>query len=623
MPVTHASVVRTILKLACCCVGFGVFLIGMQVPFALLLIAGGVTWNRFRRVAAKGWSHGSAIVASFGHLIHNRLLSEDGVILGTTGLMPRPTFREGLAALWSSSQSPVLACYLFLASWGSRKGANERTIRINDFVHLATFAPTGRGKSLYVLLINLFTYLGSCLVTDPKGELFIATALHRMKQFKHLIFNLDPFEICGVGTFTFNPLDCIDDAADDFIDQCRDLANMLIVRSGNEKDPHWNDSAELVLTAFIALVCGCEHNPKERNLGGVRALIASRDCYMKSIICMQTIESHHGVIKRLGEQLTWFADKELGSVMSTLQRQTAWLDSPVVARNMASSNFDPMALRNGRASVYLILPHDKLETLAPLMRCWIGVIIRTITRGKPTEKNPVVFFLDEAAHLGKIRVLEQAVTLMRGMGIRLWFFFQSIHQVQECYGEKAKTILDNIDTQQYFGTNSYEAAEELSKRIGETTISVVAHGKNDGRSRPTGGTGQESGSVSTGGNTNYSDTGRRLYKAEEILTLPKNVALVFHRHLPVIPSHLIPFSKYPEFWAGGIAGQPGLGRSATEKAVCLLVATLVFAALAFSLCPFDARPGVPAGFAFPQEGPFPEPSAEFPFPPPPGWEFPQ
>ena len=29
------------------------------------------------------------------------------------------------------------------------------------------------------------------------------------------------------------------------------------------------------------------------------------------------------------------------------------------------------------------------------MRLWIGVILRTITRGKATERNPVLFLLDE------------------------------------------------------------------------------------------------------------------------------------------------------------------------------------------------------------------------------------
>ena len=180
------------------------------------------------------------------------------------------------------------------------------------------------------------------------------------------------------------------------------------------------------------------------------------------------------------------------------------------------------------------------------MRMWIGIILQTITRGMPSEKNPVLFFLDEAAHLGKIRILETAVTLMRGMGIRLWFFFQSLHQLQECYGEKAKVILDNIDTQQFFAINDWDNAEAISKRIGDATISVVSHGKNAGSSwQQAANRGSQTSGRSDGWNTNVSETGRRLIKPEELMVMPEDAALVFHRNSPVILARLLRYYDHP------------------------------------------------------------------------------
>ena len=75
---------------------------------------------------------------------------------------------------------------------------------------------------------------------------------------------------------------------------------MMVIRSGTETDPHWTDSAELVLTAFIAFVCACEDKPEKRNLSAVRDLISSRHSYVKAIEIMQMVDTHHGVIKRLG-----------------------------------------------------------------------------------------------------------------------------------------------------------------------------------------------------------------------------------------------------------------------------------------------------------------------------------
>ncbi|KAJ3052077.1 hypothetical protein HK102_011944, partial [Quaeritorhiza haematococci] len=347
-------------------------------------------------------------MASFADLARNRLLGDDGLVLGCARLVGGPSLWQALNGLFSHSVDSEAACRQFFSLFRRCRWATQRLIRLKEFVHLATFAPAGRGKSVCVLIPNLLSYVKSCVVTDPKGELFTTTGEHRRQKFGHRIIRLDPFGLCGPGSDTFNPLLFIDASAEDFLDQCRDLANMLVVRTGQEHDSHWVDSAEIVLTAFIAYVCACEANPAERTLNLVREIISSRSSYARAVETMQQVESHHGVIKRLGHVLSWFQDKELSSVLTTVQRCTQFLDSPVVARNTSSSSFDPRCLRTKRATIYLILPHDKLVTLAPLMRMWVGMILRTITRGVPDDRNRVLFLIDEAAHLGKIQVLEDA-----------------------------------------------------------------------------------------------------------------------------------------------------------------------------------------------------------------------
>jgi type IV secretion system protein VirD4 len=439
---TPARVLRAILKLAVCCVGFGLFMIGMHIPFVFFLTAAGVVWNRFRRVVRSGWSHGTARLASHSELIRSNMLGDDGLILGTTGIMSRPSFLEGLTALCSTRTSPELGCYLFLSALGGSRWVNDRMIRLHAFTHLLTCAPTGRGKGIGVIVPNLLSYRHSCVVTDPKGELFQLTAEHRRRKFGHRIIRLDPFGLCGPGSDTLNPLDFIDADADDFLDQCRDLADLLIVTNAHDIEPYWNDSARSVLTAFIAYVCACEDKRELRTLESVRDLLSCRSTYHKAIEWMQQVKSHGGVIERLGHMMTWHVERELASVLSNVHRFTEALDSAAIKRNVsAPSSFDPKCLRTGRVTIYLILPHDKLSTLAAIMRLWVGVILRTITEGQPSERNPVLFLLDEAAHLGKMAILETAVTLMRGMGIRLWFIFQSLNQSRSATAKRQRRSL--------------------------------------------------------------------------------------------------------------------------------------------------------------------------------------
>ena len=376
----------------------------------------------------------------------------------------------------------------------------------------------------------------------------------------------------------------------------RDLANMLVVRTGMEQEPHWNNAAENIIAAFTAYICACEGNPAARNLPGMRTLLASRDNYTSALENMRKITDFDRVLEQLGQSLTWHVDKELGSVMTHTQLHTNIFESPLVADCTGSTSFDPEELRTGRMTVYLVTPSDKLEVWAGLQRMQLGTLIRVITRGQPTEKNPVLFMVDEAAHIGQMRVIEDAVTLMRGMGIRLWLFFQSLDQLNKCFGERASTVLDNIGTQQYFGINSYETAEAISKRIGEQTIAVTTSGDNSGTSFSSSGGAHSSNQhgSNSGKSVSVSETARRLLKEDEILRLTDNVALVFHKNLPAILAERIKYYSDPAFRRRPILRSWGTGRSRGLglAGVAMALAILLLAGLVTA---FVASLPVPGG----------------------------
>ena len=276
---------------------------------------------------------------------------------------------------------------------------------------------------------------------------------------------------------------------------------------------------------------------------------------------MQQNEGFFGVLQQLGHSLQWHVDKELASVMSVAQRFTNIFDSPLVSACTGSISFDPMELRKGRMTVYIITPSDKMVVWAGLQRLWLGCLLRIITRGAPTERNPVLFLVDECGHIGRMQALEDAVTLMRGMGIRLWLFFQSLEQLNKCFGDNAGTVLDNLATQQFFAITSYETAEAMSKRIGEGTILIRTEGDNQGRSAPIGGDGKSPGSVNSGTSTNYSEAARKLLKPEGILVLPEDTAIVFHKNHYVIMCQKIRYYADKAFRPRGLSRQWGTGRT--------------------------------------------------------------
>ena len=460
-------------------------------------------------------------------------------------------------------------------------------IRANDHVHLGTFAPAGAGKGVAAVIPILRSYRGSVVIVDSKGENFTLSAEHRQRRFSHRTARLDPFAVCGTVGDSLNPLDFLDPASPDLLDACRDIANMIVHRTGTEPDPHWNDSAERCITAFIYFVASCETDLSRRNLLAVRGIIRSRDAYLATLGIMR---QHGGMVKQQADSLSWLQDKELSSTLSVAQRHTAWMDSPPVSACLQRSTFDPRELRGGKLDLYYVLPPERLGTLSPLLRLWLGSTLRILVRGPASEAKPVLFLVDEAAHIGRMQMLEDAITLMRGYGIRIWLFFQSINQLQKCYGDNAQTILDNLGTQQYFGiSNSFDTAEAISKRIGDCTILQRSTNDTKGHSRSTGPTQGGGDNASSSLSVTTSEMARRWAKAEEIMTLPADMGLVFHRNMPVIPVKLCKYYESKAFRRGRTGDDTGLGLAAGLVATLLLLASLTLSAFVAVLPP-PARP---------------------------------
>jgi type IV secretion system protein VirD4 len=576
-----------------------------------LVLAAFTVWRICRRRSFGGWVHGTARLAGWAELARG-FLGRDGLILGTTGYLDPPTRRFAFGQLLTAPLTDSgLVVRLVQASIFRRAAAGDQVIRVNDACHLATFARTRGGKGVSVVIPTLLSYPGSMVVLDTKKENYTITHKHRKRRFKNRIVLLAPFD---AGSDTFNPLDLIDHNAPDFIDQTRDLAAAMIVRTGRETENHFIDSAERVLQAVIAFVC-VTAEPEQRHLQSVREILASRTKYDAVVKTMQLAgDVAGGMLQRLGGGLTWHEGKEQASVMSTVQRMTGWLDSPAIAANTVRSSFDVRQLKTGRMTIYLNLPPERIQSHAAVQRMWISSILRAITPGAD-ERRKVLFLLDEIGNMGHLQILEDAVTLYAGFGIRLWFIFQSLDQVRKCFGDNAPTILDNIGTQQYFGINSFETAEAISKKLGDATELSVSEqeGWNDGR---TTGAGPHPQSSNTGSSRSVTTTelSRKLLKPEEIIKLPDDLCIILHlNHLPIL-ARRIKYYNSPLFRWGRTGSSPrGAGLAAGLLAAAMLVSSVGLAAVAAVLPALVprlqlnramigrpvSRPGLPGGSVTP------------------------
>jgi type IV secretion system protein VirD4 len=528
---------------------------------------------------------GTARFASASDLRKAGMLgARTGLIIGRVVDEGKPPFSKALSGLFNVRVASKDACQEFLSGVqiGRKPAINPALVRMPKAVHTMICAPTGVGKGVSCVVPFLMSNPESAVVVDFKGENAKLTAKFRQKAFGHRIVILDPFKVATKTPDTFNPLDFIDKDSPVAIDECIDIAQSLVIRTGQEKDPHWADSAEAWIAAMISLVVQYGE-PNDRSLQTVRTLLTSPEKLEMAIKLMGASDAWEGMLARMGNQLTNYKDKELNSTMTTTNRFLRFLDTLAVLNSTKTSSFNPADLRKGKTTVYLILPPDHMRAQSPLLRMWIGSLLRAVVRGGLQEENKVHFVLDESSSLGHLEALDDAVDKFRGYGVRLQFYYQSLGQIKKCFPDgQDQTLLSNV-SQVFFGVNDMATAEYVSNRLGEETIVVSSGGTSTGRSRQSSSNGDGGSSgTSSSQNHNWNQHGRKLLKPEEVLALDGRTAITFTPGVQPICTRLVRHYEEPNL------AQPGIFQQFKEAArvlvgSALLLFVAVFLAVALSM----------------------------------------
>jgi type IV secretion system protein VirD4 len=535
---------RAILILAVLIIGYAIAVLTMKMPWAAGLLALVTLSLSARKKYTQYTAHGTARWADASDLEQAGMLAgKPGLILGRV-YVPRPGFLRSLNKLFDGKVSALLACELFVRSMRKLQPQSDTAlVQLSNAVHVMVVAPTGVGKGVSCVIPFLKSCPDSCVVIDPKGENYKITAEHRRQAFGHRIVRLDPFGVCGKGSDSFNPLDQIMADSNFVIDDARALANALVIRSGEEKDPHWTDSAELWIGA-VATTVALYGEQSDRSLQTMRAILTNPSKMAAVIKLMCESNACGGMVARIGNQLTNYKDKELSGVMTTTNRFMNFLDTLAILENTKSSSFDPAELNKGRTTAYLVLPPEFMRSQSALLRMWIGAMLKAVVRGGLQEANKVHFVLDESASLGRMDVLDDAVDKYRGYGVRLQFYYQSLGQLKKCWGEGGDQTLLSNTSQICFGVNDPTTALYVSDRLGEATIVVDSGGTSGGGSAQSN---SQDSNTSRGSswntNSNWAFQARKLLKPEEVANLPARTAITF---TPGIPPLMTTLTRYYE-----------------------------------------------------------------------------
>ena len=395
-----------------------------------------------------------------------------------------------------------------------------RLLRYDGPAHLITLAPTRAGKGVGTVIPNLLAAERSVLVIDPKGE--NARIAGKARQRFGTVHVLDPFEVSGMPSAAYNPLDRLTPDSLDLGEDAASLTEALVMDPpGQVTEAHWNEEAKAILGGLI-MFCVCHEDRDRRSLATVREYLTLPPEKLRALLeLMQDSDEAGGLIARAANRFLGKADREAASVLSNAQRHTHFLDSPRIARCLARSDFAFADLRHRITSVFLVLPPNRMDAYSRWLRLLVSQALQDIARDaeRPQSasegrserlKTPALFLLDEFAALGRLEAVERAMGLMAGYGLQLWPILQDMSQLKDLYGERAGTFIANAGVQQVFGVNDFETAKWLSQMMGQETA------------------GFQTDSFKPGDGPSFSNnlTGRDLLTPDEIMQLrPENQLL--------------------------------------------------------------------------------------------------
>lgn len=325
--------------------------------------------------------------------------------------------------------------------------------------HLLTIAPTRAGKGKTTIIPNLLRYQGSCVVLDPKGELFEATS--KWRSTLGPVYRIAPLDDgSGKPVHRFDPVSRVKRESD-----ARAIALQMFPH--DPKAPSFfMDDAVGIMTGFILYV-RFKAPPHRQTM---------------ATVCQMAMLKGADLLRVAREMTAFPPSKDAGTAilekdsqrsLKTLQDTLSsklyeWKDADI-QRSVSGSDFSFESLKNQSATVYIEIPFDKMQTFSGWLRVILKAALDAMLKNPHKPDIPVLFVLDEFLSIGPFPEYRDAIKTHAGAGVRLWFFLQDIYSIQEHYPGTSWGTFLNCAVKQFFGINDDATAKMIGEYLGHKT----------------------------------------------------------------------------------------------------------------------------------------------------------
>lgn len=365
----------------------------------------------------------------------------------------------------------------------------------------------GSGKTQSYILTNIIHERErSIVVTDPKGEIYEATANLKSQQgYEVRLINFKEMSISD----RYNPIDYVTKEI-----EAEQVANTIVVNAMGDQKPDFWTKAEVALLKTLILYVKYEFST-EPTLAKVKEILTvhgatpeDMDDYFSRLGTDHPAYQSYLIVRMAEERVRASIFISLGVTLSKF-------DPKDVRRFTECSDFRLDDIGKKKMILYIILPVAD-NTWEPLISTFFSQMFQRLydVADRNFNKLPVKvnLLLDEFPNLGKIPNYEEILATCRSYGISASTIVQSINQLMDKYSkEKAEAIVGNCSLRFILGVGDKTTAEYFSELLGKTTV------KTDGTSVDKKG----------GGSTSFSYQQRNLLTPDELTRLPLGEAILF------------------------------------------------------------------------------------------------
>jgi type IV secretion system protein VirD4 len=418
------------------------------------------------------------------------------------GRLQRHTDLHG-SAHWASPQEVRATGLLdrdrgvYVGAWRDPHSGRIKYLRDGSSAHELEFKATGAGKTVGSVVMTLLSWSRSVFCLDLKGgEVWLKTAGWRAGNGEQgglgqRVYKFEPAATDG-SSVHLNPFDRIRIGT---IYEIQDVQNIVELVADEGEKPIRGDNRfwiEMAKRLLLGLSLHVKHDadPTNDSLLGVAAMLADPrfddvDGLFKHLRSYQHDPSHargwrdaegrpsatHPLVAQIATQMLAMESRVKANVVTEAQSFLNLYSDPVIAANIASSDFNLDDLGNGDVSLYFVVhPADK-KRLRPLARLiTTQVLLALMQRSEHVAEPRVLVMLEEVAELGALDVVATALALGRGYGLKLFLIAQDLSQLDTAWGAKSKTIIANCAIRIASAPNDVGTAELLSKMCGTMTV---------------------------------------------------------------------------------------------------------------------------------------------------------